>query len=188
MGKDNSVSPPERKDESDHDVEPLPLVRQNWTKEEERAIQETFADNISHQSITMQEVLALKVTHPLLKDCENKRLLDKVRALYRFKTSQGLHLDDCETSGPYDNASDSRSIISPSTNQGKARVFEEEEVNLFEKLFKDMIQAGQKVLQATVVQRLNEGGHEHIIKKYTKQKVTDKIRGLRSTYIRQWRM
>lgn len=52
-------------------------------------------------------------------------------------------------------------------------------MNLFGKLFKDMIQAGQKVLQATVVQRLNESGHEHIIKKYTKQKVTDKIRGLR---------
>lgn len=42
MGKDDSASPPERKDESDLDVEPLPLVRQNWTKEE-RAIEEVFA-------------------------------------------------------------------------------------------------------------------------------------------------
>ena len=162
-------------------------VRQTWTKEEERAIKETFADNISRQSITLREVLALKRTNPLLVDCENKRLLDKVRGLYRFKKSQGSLFEDVEASDCNDNASDSNSIISPTTTQGKSRVFEEEGVMVFSKLFKDLIQGSQKIESKDVVQRLNETGHEDIIQKYSKQKVTDKIRGLRATHIRQWR-
>ena len=98
MRKDEFESPPERKDDSDLDVAPVPPIRQSWTKEEERAIQETFADNISHQSVTLRQVLALKGTHPLLVDCKNKRLLDKVRGLYRFKESQGLLFDDSKAS------------------------------------------------------------------------------------------
>lgn len=85
MRKYDFYSPPEEKVDGNLDAIPVPPVHQTWTKEEERAIKETFADNISHQSITLQEVLALKRTHPLLVDCENKRLLDKVRGLYRFK-------------------------------------------------------------------------------------------------------
>ena len=61
-------------------------------------------------------------------------------------------------------------------------------MNLFLKLFKDMIECGQKITQGTVIERLKQGGHEHIVQKYSKQKLTDKIRGLRATYTRQWRM
>ena len=187
MTKNDFYSPPEGKDDGDHDALPVPPVRQSWTKEEERVIKETFADNISPQSITLREVLALKHTHPLLVDCENKRLLDKVRGLYRFKKSQGSLFEDVEASDCNDNASDSNSIISPTTTQGKSRVFEEEEVMVFSNLFKDLIQGSQKIESKDVVQRLNESGHEDIIQKYSKQKVTDKIRGLRATHIRQWR-
>ncbi|XP_068696690.1 uncharacterized protein [Montipora foliosa] len=187
MRKDDFDSPPEGKEDGDLDAVPVPPVRQTWTKEEERAIKETFADNISRQSITLREVLALKRTNPLLVDCENKRLLDKVRAMYRFKKSQGSLFEDVEASDCNDNASDSNSIISPTTTQGKLRVFEEEEVMVFSNLFKDLIQGGQKIESKDVAQRLNESGHKDIIQKYSKQKVTDKIRGLRATYIRQWR-
>ena len=48
------------KDDGDLDAVPVPPVRQTWTKEEERTIKETFADNISCQSIMLREVLALK--------------------------------------------------------------------------------------------------------------------------------
>ena len=120
-------------------------------------------------------------------NCDNKRLLDKVRALYRFKKSQSVSVDDRMTNGPCDDLSDSISIVSPSTNRSNARVFEEEEVILFNELFKDMIQRGQKIEQPTVVQRLKQSGHGHMIEKYSKQKITDKIRGLRCTYIRRWR-
>ena len=82
IGNDDVQSPPERKDDGDPDVSPLPPVRRGFTKEEKIAIQETFANNITHQSITLREVLALKSTHPLLADIESKRLLDKVRSLY----------------------------------------------------------------------------------------------------------
>ena len=92
-----------------------------------------------------------------------------------------------EASDCNDNASDSNSIINPTTNQGKSRVFEEEEVKVFSNLFKDLIQGSQKIESKDVVQRLNESGHKDIIQKYSKQKVTDKIRGLRPTHIRQWR-
>ena len=70
--KDHFDSPLGGKDDGDLDVVPVSPVRQTWTKEEERTIKEIFADNISCQSITLQEVLALKRTHPLLIDCENK--------------------------------------------------------------------------------------------------------------------
>ena len=58
---------------------------------------------------------------------------------------------------------------------------------VFSNLFKDLIQGSQKIESKDVVQRLNESGHKDIIQKYSKQKVTDKIRGLRATHIRQWR-
>ena len=51
-----------------------------------------------------------------------------------------------------------------------------------------MIECGQKITQGTVIEQLKQGGHEHIVQKYSKQKLTDKIRGLRATYTRQWRM
>ena len=186
MRKDHFDSALGGKDDGDLDAVPVPPVHQTWTKEEERAIKETFTDNISCQSITLWEVLALKRTHPLLVDCENKRLLDKVRGLYRFKTSQGSLLGEVEASDCNDNAKDSNSIISPTTNQEKSTVFEEE-VKVFSNLFEDLIQGSQKIESKDVVQRLNESSHKDIIQKYSKQKVTDKIRGLRATHIRKWR-
>ena len=103
--KDHFDSPLGGKDDGDLDAVPVPPVRQTWTKEEERTIKETFADNISCQSITLREVLALQRTHPLLIDCENRRLLDKVRGLYRFKKFQGSLFEDVEASDSNDNAS-----------------------------------------------------------------------------------
>ena len=189
--KDDCGPSNERSDDGELDVVPLPLVRQSWTEEEEKVIQEVFSDQISRQSVTLKDVLTLKGSHPLLVNCDNKRLLDKVRGIYRFKKSQNVHVgvDDHMTNSPRDDASlsDSNSIISPSTNRSKARVFEEEEVALFNELFKDMIQRGQKIEQPTVVQQLKQSGHEQMIEKYSKQKITDKIRGLHCTYIRQWR-
>ena len=70
MRKDDFESPG-REDDGDLDAVMVPPVRQTWTKEEERAIKETFADNIRRQSITLPKVLALKRTPPLLVDCEN---------------------------------------------------------------------------------------------------------------------
>ena len=185
--KDDYGPSNERSDDCELDVSAVPLVRQTWTEEEETVIQEVFSDQISRQSVTLKEVLTVKGTHPLLVNCDNKRLLDKVRVLYRFKKSQSVSVDDCMTNGPCDDLSDSISIVSPSKNRSNARVFEEEEVILFNELFKDMIQRGQKIEQPTVVQRLKQSGHGHMIEKYSKQKITDKIRGLRCTYIRQWR-
>ena len=81
-------------------------------------------------------------------NCDNKRLLDKVRGIYRFKKSQNVHVcvDDHVTNGNRDDASDSNSIISLSTNRIKATVFEEEEVALLNELFKDIIQRGKKTV------------------------------------------
>ena len=96
-------------------------------------------------------------------------------------------MEDWQTSGDGSQGNDSVSVISPSTNRGKARVFEEEEINVLQELFEDMIQRSQKIEQNIVMQRLTENGHGQICTKYTKQKVTDKVRGLRTTYIMQWR-
>ena len=71
MRKDDFESPPGREDDGELDAVPVPPVRQSWTKEDERAIKETFANHIRCQSITSRKVLALKRTHPLLVDCEN---------------------------------------------------------------------------------------------------------------------
>lgn len=185
--KDDCGPSNERSDDCELDVSAVPLLRQSCTEEEETLIQEVFSDQISRQSVTLKEILTLKGTHPLLVNCDNKRLLDKVRGLYRFKKSRSVSVDDRMTNGPCDDSSDSISIISPSTNRSNARVFEEEEVTLFNELFKDMIQRGQKIEQATVVQRLKQSEHGQMIEKYSKQKITDKIRGLRCTYIRRWR-
>lgn len=185
--KDDCGPSNERSDDCELDVSAVPLLRQSWTEEEETLIQEIFSDQISRQSVTLKEILTLKGTHPLLVNCDNKRLLDKVRGLYRFKKSRSVSVDDRMTNGPCDDSSDSISIISPSTNRSNARIFEEEEVTLFNELFKDMIQRGQKIEQATVVQRLKQSEHGQMIEKYSKQKITDKIRGLRCTYIRRWR-
>ena len=173
------------KSNDEHDLTPTPPLRQTWTEEEHKAVQDVFADQINRQSVTMKEVLALKQTHPLLKHSENKRLLDKIRGLYRFKKidSECLQDDDAVKEGD----SDTSSVMGPSTSQSKSRVFDEEEVTLFKELFKDMIQKGATIEQKVVVERLKQNDHGEIYKKYTKQKVTDKIRGLRATHIRQWR-
>ena len=80
--------------------------------------------------------------------------------------------------------SDANSLIVAPTNQSKTRIFEWKEVFFFKELFKDMIQNGVKIEQKEVVNRLKQNGHGYIYEKYTKQKVTDKIRGLRTTHIR----
>ena len=92
-----------------------------------------------------------------------------------------------EASDCNDNASDLNSIISPTTTQGKSRGFEEGEVMLFSNLFKDLFQGSQKIESKDVLQRLKGSGLKDIIQKCSKQKITDKIRGLRATHIRQWR-
>ena len=134
----------------------------------------------------MREVLDLKKTNELLVNCQNKRLLDKVKGFYRFQKESAC-VEVLQTSGDGIGGTDSVSIISPSTNQSKARVFEEEEVDVLRNLFNDMIQRGKKIEQNIVIQRLKDNGHGEICDKYSKQKVTDKVRGLRTTYIRQWR-
>ena len=178
---------PECKDANDPTQ--TPPLRQIWTDEEHRAVQEVFADQISRQSVTMREVLALKQTHPSLKNSDNKRLLDKIRGLYRFKKIDSECQQDTQTTDDAvrEGDSDASSVIGPSTSQSKSRVFDEEEVSLFRELFKDMIQRGAKIEQGVVAERLKQNGHGQIYEKYTKQKVTDKIRGLRTTHIRQWR-
>ena len=124
-------------------------------------------------------------THPLLKNCENKRLLDKVRQSYRIKkTTDGECLEDTQKSVDAIEDSDANSLIVAPTNQSKTRIFEWKEVFFFKELFKDMIQNGVKIEQKEVVNRLKQNGHGYIYEKYTKQKVTDKIRGLRTTHIR----
>ena len=45
-----------------------------------------------------------------------------------------------------------------------------------------MIQNGVKIEQKEVVNRLKRNGHGYLYEKYTKQKVTDKIRGLLTTH------
>ena len=59
-----------------------------------------------------------------------------------------------EASDCNDNANDLNSIISPTTTQGKSRVFEEGEVMLFSNLFKDLFQGSQKIESKDVLQRL----------------------------------
>lgn len=50
-------------------------------------------------------------------------------------------MEDWHTGGDGAQGSDSISVIRPSTNRSKARGFDEEEVNVFQELFK-MIQRG----------------------------------------------
>ena len=148
-----------------------------------------FVDQISRQSVTIREVLALEQTHPLLKNSENKRLLDKTRGLYRFKKIDSECLQDTQRTDDAVKAGDSdfSSIMGPSTIQSTPKGFDEEDVSLFRELFKDMIQRGAKIGQRVVTKRLTQNGHGQIYEKYTKQKMTDKIRGLPYTRIRQWR-
>ena len=186
------VSSHERENNSESIVEhnpiPSPLSRQSWSEEEQKAVQDIFAEQIRRQSDIMAEVLKLEHTHPLLKNCENKRLLDKVRQSYRFKkTTDGECLEDTQKSVDAIGDSDTNSVIVAPTNQSKTRIFEWKEVFFFKELFKDMIQNGVKIEQKEVVNRLKQNGHGYIYEKYTKQKVTDKIRGLRTTHIRQRR-
>ena len=186
------VSSHERENNSEsiveHDPIPSPLSRQSWSEEEQKAVQDIFAEQIRRQSDIMAEVLKLEHTHPLLKNCENKRLLDKVRQSYRFKkTTDGECLEDTQKSVDAIGESDTNSVIVAPTNQSKTRIFEWKEVFFFKELFKDIIQNGMKIEQKEVVNRLKQDGHGLLYEKYTKQKVTDKIRGLRTTYSRQRR-
>ena len=162
----------------DNDLTQTPPLCQTWTDEEHKAVQEVFADQISRQSVTMREVIALKQTH---------RLLDKIRGLYQFKKINSECLRDTQRTDDAvkEGDLDASSVMGPSTSQSKSRFFHEEEVSLFRELFKDMIQRGAKIEQKVVAVKQN--GNGQIYEKYTKLKVTDKIRGLRSTHIRQWR-
>ena len=186
------VSSHERENNSEsiveHDPIPSPLSRQSWSEEEQKAVQDIFAEQIRRQSDIMAEVLKLEHTHPLLKNCENKRLLDKVRQSYRFKkTTDGECLEDTQKSVDAIEDSDANSVIVAPTNESKTRIFEWKEVFFFKELFKDIIQNGMKIEQKEVVNRLKQDGHGLLYEKYTKQKVTDKIRGLRTTHSRQRR-
>ena len=186
------VSSHERENNSESIVEhnpiPSPLSRQSWSEEEQKAVQDIFAEQIRRQSDIMAEVLKLEHTHPLLKNCENKRLLDKVRQSYRFKkTTDGECLEDTQKSVDAIEDSDANSVIVAPTNESKTRIFEWKEVFFFKELFKDIIQNGMKIEQKEVVNRLKQDGHGLLYEKYTKQKVTDKIRGLRTTHSRQRR-
>jgi len=134
-GNSSVVSSREKKldpeSNDDNDLTNTPPLRQTWTEEEHKAVQKVFADQISRQSVTMREVVALKQTHPLLKHFENKRLLDKIRGLYRFKKIDSDCLQDIQRGDDAvkEGDSDASSIMGPSTSQSKSRVFDEEEVS-----------------------------------------------------------
>ena len=52
-------------------------------------------------------------------------MVDKVRGPYRYQKPGGACVEDWQTNGDGSQGNDSVSVISPSTNRGKARVFEE---------------------------------------------------------------
>ena len=128
----SAVSSRERKSNDDNNLTHTPPLWQTWTDEEHKAVQQVFADQISRQSVTMREVLALKQTHPLLKNSENERLLDKIRGLYRFKKIDSECLQDTQRSDDAvkEGNLDTSLVMGPSTSGSKSRVFDEEEVSL----------------------------------------------------------
>ena len=154
----------------DNDLTQTPPLCQTWTDEEHKAVQEVLADQISHQSVTMREVIALKQTHRLLKNSENKRLLDKIRGLYRFKKIDSECLRDTQRTDDAvkEGDLDASSVMGPSTSQSKSRVFDEEEVSLFRELFKDMIQRGAKIEQKVVAEQVKQNGNGQIYGKIHK--------------------
>ena len=61
--------------------------RTSWDEDMADAIKTLFKDEIKDKAITLQTVKTKISDHPLLKEEDHKRVLDKVRAFWHFSKS-----------------------------------------------------------------------------------------------------
>ena len=61
--------------------------RTSWDEDREALIKTVFKDEIEHEAITIETVKTKISDHPQLREKDPKRVLDKVRAQWRFSKS-----------------------------------------------------------------------------------------------------
>ena len=154
-----------------HDESPM-VERIQWTDESLNAIQTLFAKEIDAQNITISCVRQKIQSDPILSKEDPKRVYDRVRAEWRFKSKH----DSCdketanlpEEQETIDNrvgrmfqekeddqqSSHSSNIMSPTDTTGKSQgVFAAEQVQTLQRLFQDMIN-GSPISKPTITATL----------------------------------
>ena len=124
------------------------VSKQSWTAEKESLVKTLFAEAIENKVITLEVVKAKISNHPDLKADNPKKVLDKVRSLWRYKmpqTDEPAVLPTEEESAQQrierlvDGVETSSDIIPPTMSSGIRNVLSESELDNIRDVFNDMI-------------------------------------------------
>lgn len=171
--------------------------RRKWLLEEEAAIKDLFATNISNKSITMEDVREIANGHPLLCEISPSKVRDKIRSFFKNVESvlpslpnespqQRLNRIGIQTSVTTnqkksdDGSEYSPSVVSPSTCVSKKsfqKLFKDDEYDVFKDTFKDLIETNKSITRDYVKQKIEADPKLcHLLNNYTLLQLADKVR------------
>lgn len=161
--------------------------RTSWDEDMADAIKTLFKDEIKDKAITLETVKTKISDHPLLKEEDPKRVLDKVRAFWRFSKSpspeppclptevETLHqrvsrmlAEESETSSD---------IIPPTVSSSVRNVFKGTELQGIKKLFVEMIEHSAPISKPQIKKCLEkEDWGQEMLKKVSLDTVVNRIK------------
>ena len=156
--------------ESEHIAASSPvIVRSPWKKESVKVLCDVFAEEISAQQINITSVKEKIQSHPILSKEDPKRVLDKIRAKWRYNTAQTVGNISEVASLPTEKesvatrvdklfqktSSPPSDIVPPTdTTERLKGLFNEEQAKPLRNLFQDMINNGAPISRPVIATRL----------------------------------
>lgn len=169
---------------------PSDTVRSPWKKESVKALCDLFAEEISAQSVTLSSVQEKIQSDPILCNESPKRVYDRIRAEWRYKTQTtsstgesealptGKETVDIRVNRMFEETSSQSSNIVPptiSTERSKG-LFSDEQAKTLTEFFQDMID-GAPISKPVIITRLEK---EHLgktlFKNFTVAQIVNRLK------------
>ena len=162
--------------------------RNPWNEDKEALIKEVFKDEIEHEAITLPTVKAKISDHPQLREEDPKRVLDKVRAQWRFSKSSSPEppclpsevetLEQRVERAFHAESEISSEIIPPTSVSSSVRnIFTATELDKLQKLFRQMIQQSYPISKRQIQMTLEkEDWGMEMLKKVSLDTIVNRVK------------
>ena len=179
--------------ESEHIAASSPvIVRSPWKEESVKALCDVFAEEISAQQITITSVREKIQSHPILSKEDPKRVLDRIRAEWRYNTAQtvsnigevaALPTEKESVATRVDRLFQETSSLSSDivactdTTERSKGLFNEEQAKSLKNMFHDMINNGAPISRPVIATRLAQQDlGKTLFKNFTANQVVSRLK------------
>ena len=182
----NEITPTDKEEE---DITKSPeSPRHRWIKEEIVAVKTLFQKNIKDRKIRIDIVRDKMQNHPLLKNLNPAKVMDKIRSLIKLEESEDSNDQQVELPvktetllekiARLDEAdNDSVLLISERKSQRAGGTFSELQTRIIWRLFKGLIESNGRVERKDICQCIQEDNNARdALAGFTPQQLCDKIR------------